>query len=58
MIILEKLPKMTRQAVLIQDDHMIQALPANGSDHPFHIGALPSDAGADNTCSIPMTSSC
>jgi hypothetical protein len=35
-VILEKLPEMTRQAVLIQDDHMIQGLPANGSDHPFH----------------------
>jgi hypothetical protein len=40
-IILEKSSEMTRQAVLIQDDHMIQALPANGSDHPFHISALP-----------------
>ena len=28
----------------MEDDHMIEALAANGSNHPFHIRSVPSRA--------------
>ena len=33
--------QMARQAGLIKNDHVVQALAANGADHPFDVGALP-----------------
>jgi hypothetical protein len=46
----------TRQAGLVENDHVVQALTVNGPDHPFHKWALlRGDARGDKTRSIPMT---
>src|SRR4051794_32227163 len=44
MVVVEKRSEMARQVSLVKNDHVVQALAANGPDHPFHIGALPGRA--------------
>src|SRR4051795_8271030 len=41
MIIFHEGSKVPVQASLVEDDHVIEALAANGSDHAFHVCALP-----------------
>jgi hypothetical protein len=41
MVIIEKRSEMARQAGLVENDHVIQALSANGADHAFGISPLP-----------------
>jgi len=40
-IVVDEVLKMSIQAALAENDHVIQALPANGADHPLDIGSLP-----------------
>ena len=40
MIVVHKPLKMPVQASFVEHDHVIQALAANGADHPFDIGPL------------------
>ena len=40
-IVVDEVLKMSIQAALAENDHVIQALAANGADHPFDIGTLP-----------------
>jgi hypothetical protein len=44
MITVEKRSEMARQAGLFKNDHVIQALPANGPNYPFDISPLPGRA--------------
>jgi hypothetical protein len=44
MVVVEKRSEMARQAGVIEDDDLIQALPANGSNHSFDVRALPGRA--------------
>src|SRR3954464_12401159 len=44
MVVVEKRSQMTRQAGLIQNDDVIQALAANRADHAFDIRPLPGRA--------------
>jgi hypothetical protein len=44
MVVVEEPTQMTRQAGLVEDHHVIQALASNGADHVFHIRALPGRA--------------
>jgi hypothetical protein len=41
MIVVYESSQMARQVGFIEYDHVIQALPPNGADHPLHIGSLP-----------------
>src|SRR3982750_2921384 len=41
MVVVDKRLEMAGQAGLMEHDDVIQALPANGANHPFDIGALP-----------------
>ena len=41
MIIFHEASKVSVQASLVEHDQVIEALAANGSDHAFHVGALP-----------------
>src|SRR5262249_16883027 len=40
-IIAEIVFEQSAQMAVIQDDHMIQTLATNGSDHTFHVAVLP-----------------
>ena len=57
-VILEEMPETARQIGLIQDDDMIQAFPANGSNHAFYIGPLPRRRGCRQYLLMPMSLSC
>src|SRR3982751_3226218 len=41
MVVVDKGLELARQAGWMEHDHVIQALSANGANHPFDIGALP-----------------
>jgi hypothetical protein len=41
MIIVCESAQVARQAGFTAYDHVIQALSANGADHPLHVGSLP-----------------
>ena len=41
MVVVEKQSEMARQTGLVENDQVVQALPANRADHPFDVGALP-----------------
>jgi len=41
MIVVDEVLKVSVQTALVEYDHVIQALAANGADHPFDIGTLP-----------------
>ena len=41
MIIVREFSEVARQSGFTEYDHLIQALPPNGADHPLHIGSLP-----------------
>src|SRR5215471_2095860 len=45
MIVVRESSEMARQAGFTEYDHVIQALPANGADHPLDIGSLPRRPG-------------
>jgi hypothetical protein len=40
-VIVVEVLKMSIQAALAENHHVIQALPAHGADHPFDLGTLP-----------------
>jgi hypothetical protein len=44
MVVVEKPLEMARQTGLVENDDVVQALPANRADHPFDVGALPGRA--------------
>src|SRR5258708_29382343 len=41
MIVVREVWEMARQAGFTEYDHVVEALPANGADHPLDIGSLP-----------------
>jgi len=41
MVIIKEHLEMPAQTVLVEYDHVIEALAANGANQPFHIGSLP-----------------
>ena len=41
MVVVRELSQVVRQAGFTEDDHVIQALPPNGADHPLDVGTLP-----------------
>ena len=45
MVIVSEFSEVARQSGFAKYDHVIQALPPNGADHPLHIGSLPGRRG-------------
>src|SRR4051794_20702495 len=45
MIVVRELSEMARQAGFTEYDHVVQALPPNGADHPLAVGSLPGRPG-------------
>src|SRR5215469_12043165 len=45
MIIVRESSEVARQSGFTEYDHVIQALPSNGADHPLDIGSLPRRPG-------------
>jgi hypothetical protein len=42
----------------MEDDHMIKALPPNGTNHALDVGSLLGERGVDSTSCIPMSRTC
>jgi len=54
MIVVQEISKVPAKASLVEYDDVVQALAANGADHPFYISTLPRRARRGQHCLIPM----